>query len=254
MTSSPGVPDRLIFLHGFTQTHHHWHRPARSIQRRLRSRPAMRFVDLPGHGLAADDNAGIDEAADALPELAGAGTYVGYSMGARLALTATASGHAAVERLVLIGATPGIADESERARRVADDQARARHIEAIGVDAFLDEWLAAPMFSTLPVDASGLEHRRRNTTAGLAHSLRALGTGSQRPLWGSLSEIEIPVLVIAGGLDTKFVEIGQEMAGALPHATFTAIGDAGHAVHSERPDEVADVVAEWLVQTRPAAA
>jgi len=252
MTSGPGAPDRLIFLHGFTQTHHHWHRAARSIERRLRTRPVMRFVDLPGHGLAADDTAGIDETANALPGLAGTGTYIGYSMGGRLALTAAASGHASVERLVLIGATPGIPDESDRARRVADDEVRARRIEAIGVDAFLDEWLAAPLFSTLPLDAAGLEHRRRNTAAGLAHSLRAFGTGRQRPLWGNLPEIEIPVLVIAGGLDTKFVRIGQEMAGALPHATFALVDDAGHAAHSERRQAVADVVAEWLELTRPA--
>lgn len=252
MTSRPDSPDRLIFLHGFTQTHHHWHRAARSIECRLPARPAMRFVDLPGHGLATDDTTGIDEAASALPGLAGPGTYVGYSMGGRVALAAAALGHASVERLVVIGATPGIPDDAERARRVADDEARACRIEEIGVDAFLDEWLAAPLFSTLPPDSADLEHRRCNTAAGLARSLRAFGTGRQRPLWGDLPDIDIPVLVIAGGLDSKFAQIGHEMADALPQATFITVDDAGHAAHSERPDEVADAVAEWLGLTQPA--
>lgn len=246
MASGPDGPDRLIFLHGFTQTHHHWHRCARLVATGFEHRPTPRFVDLPGHGLASHDRSTIDEAARDLPALAGCGTYVGYSMGGRIALTAAAMGDPAIERLVLIGATPGIVDDHERTERVAADEARATRIETIGVDAFVAEWLAAPLFATLPPEAAGIEARLRNTAEGLAHSLRACGTGRQRPLWNELSKIRVPVLVIAGALDHKFTEIGRQMTAALADATFVSIAGAGHAAQAERPEATAGAIVDWL--------
>lgn len=241
--------NRLIFLHGFTQTHHHWHDVAHRIAERLGTEPTLAFVDLPGHGLAATDLDGdIASSGPRLAELAGPGTYVGYSMGGRMALTAAIARPDLVERLVVIGATPGIADDAERTERRRLDDRRAEQIEANGVAAFLDEWLAAPLFSTLPADRRGLERRRRNTVAGLAHSLRCYGTGVQAPLWDALSGLAAPTLVVAGELDTKFTAIGNRMADALGHARFRTVADAGHAAHTERPAETAELIAGWIGQ------
>lgn len=244
--SESGFADRLVFLHGFTQTHHHWHAGARRLAGALESTPALSFVDLPGHGLAAADRTPIADAGAPLAELAGRGTYIGYSMGGRFALTAAVARPDLVERLVLIGGTPGIEDDAERAERRVLDGERAAQIERDGVDRFLDTWLAAPMFAGLPDDPDGLAHRRRNTAAGLASSLRLAGTGSQPSLWGRLEEITGPVLVLAGSLDTKFTDIGRRLAEQLPDATFATIPGAGHAAHTERPDEVAETIATWL--------
>jgi len=244
---------RLVFLHGFTQTHHHWHRGAGMIADRLGGDPTLVLPDLPGHGLSAEDRNGID-AAGALLASSGRATYVGYSMGGRFALHVAVAHPTAVERLVLIGATPGIADDGERDARRQLDDARADHITRIGVDTFVDEWLTAPMFATLPADPAGVAHRRRNTAAGLAHSLRTAGTGVQRSLWSELDRVTMPVLVVAGEHDTKFTEIGRAMSDRLSDATFAGIPGAGHAAHTERPDEVADLVADWLRRTPPAAA
>lgn len=238
--------DRLVFLHGFTQTHHHWHAVAHRIVRAIDRSPALTFVDLPGHGLAADDHTPIADAGGPLAALAGRGTYVGYSMGGRFALMAAISRPDLVERLVLIGATPGIDDVGERAERRALDAERAALIERDGVDRFLDTWLAAPMFAGLPDDPDGLAHRRRNTPDGLASSLRNAGTGSQPSLWGRLDEITAPVLVLAGELDAKFTEIGRRMAERLPRATFASVSGAGHAAHTERPIDTVRIIADWL--------
>lgn len=240
------VPRRFVFLHGFTQTHHHWHGPGAVLARRFQPAPTLAFVDLPGHGLAADDRTGITTAGTELAELGGAGTWVGYSMGARFALHAAIAPSTRIERLVLIGGTAGLADPAERAARIADDAARAAALEADGLDAFLDRWLAAPLFATLPPDRDGLAHRRRNTAAGLAHSLRTAGTGSQESLWDRLGAIRIPVLCLAGELDSKFTALGRQLAGALPHGEFAAVPGAGHAAHTERPDAVADLITAWL--------
>lgn len=240
-------PDRLIYLHGFTQTHHHWHHVARLVADRLPGDPTTAFVDLPGHGLAGADARGdIDTSGERLARLAGPGTYVGYSMGGRMALVAALARPDMVQRLVLIGATPGIADADDRlARRRLDDE-RADRIERIGVEEFLTEWMSAPLFATLPPERWGLEHRHRNTAAGLARSLRRYGTGVQEPLWDRLPDLDVPVLVLAGALDRKFCDIGRAMADALPRATFTEIPATGHATHTEDPDAVAHRLAEWI--------
>jgi len=244
--SDRGGTHRLVFLHGFTQTHHHWHGLALGLGDRLGGVPALTFVDLPGHGLSTDDTTAIDEGADAVAVLGGAGTYVGYSMGGRFAVLATLARPDLVERLVLIGATAGLVDAAERASRRVLDEERAARIEEIGVDPFLDDWLAAPMFANLPHDRNGLEHRRHNTVAGLTHSLRSAGTGSQPSVWERLHEITVPVLVLAGGHDTKFIDIGHRLAAAIPSATFAEIPEAGHAAHIERSADTIDIVARWL--------
>ncbi len=250
----PAPPDerhtaRLVFLHGFTQTHHHWHPVASAIIESGLTTRSSAFVDLPGHGLSDADRSSIEDTAARVPNLAGVGTYVGYSMGGRVALLAAASGDASIERLVLVGATPGIEHDDERDRRVAADAERGDQVERNGVAAFVDRWLDAPMFAGLPFDADGREHRLRNSAAGLAHSLRTCGTGNQPSLWHRLDRIVIPVLVIAGALDPKFTEIGARMAERLAHGSFASIAGAGHAAHTERPELVTATIVGWLDAT-----
>lgn len=248
-TPDNGHTERLVFLHGFTQTHHHWHHCAHLIAEHRPQAPTLAFVDLPGHGLSSSDRTRIAPSGPPLVQVAGTGTYIGYSMGGRFGLVAALAGQPAVERLVLIGATPGIDDEAGRAARHRLDRDRADHLEQIGVDRFLDEWLAAPMFAGLPPDPDGLAHRRRNTAPGLAHSLRWCGTGDQVSLWDQLERVTIPMLVVAGADDTKFTEIGHRMTNALPNATFASIADAGHAAHTEQPEATAATITAWLSST-----
>jgi pimeloyl-ACP methyl ester carboxylesterase len=146
----------------------------------------------------------------------------------------------------LVGGTAGLADSSERDARIAEDDAKACHLEQVGVEAFVDEWLAQPMFAGLRVDDEDRRHRVRNSVEGLAASLRLAGTGAQEPVWELLSSIGIPVLVMAGERDAKFTEIGQRLAGAIPNAKFEAIPDAGHAAHAEQPEATAKLIADWL--------
>ncbi len=245
----PRFTNRLVFLHGFTQTHHHWHAGARSIAASIATDPALAFVDLPGHGLSADDRSDIELTAASLPTVAGPGTWIGYSMGGRHALLAALTKAPEIERLVLIGTTPGIEDAAERAVRADNDAQRADRVETIGVDAFLTEWLEQPLFSHLPPDPAGLAHRHRNTAVGLAHSLRTAGTGVQPAVWSRLADVGVPTLVLAGEFDVKFTAIGRSMVERLPRATFATISGAGHAAHTEQPAEVAAAVAGWLSNT-----
>ena len=141
-----------------------------------------------------------------------------------------------VERLVLVSTTAGLDDPAERAARRAADDALARSLEAEGLDAFLDRWMAQPLFAGLPAGAAGVDARRENTAAGLAGALRSLGLGAQAALWERLAELAMPVLVMAGEHDDRYRRLASRLVAAIgPNATLRIVPGAGHACHLERP-------------------
>ena len=85
----------------------------------------------------------------ALAAAHGPAIWVGYSLGGRQALHLAVHRPEVVRGLVLISTTAGIEDDTERLRRREDDDRLAERIETIGLDAFLDEWLAGPLFAGL---------------------------------------------------------------------------------------------------------
>jgi 2-succinyl-6-hydroxy-2,4-cyclohexadiene-1-carboxylate synthase len=174
------------------------------------------------------------------------GMYVGYSQGGRLCLQLALDRPDVVQRLVLVSASPGIAADEDRAARRAADEQLAQGIERDGVDAFLERWLAQPLFATLAPARAGLADRRAaNTVDTLTHQLRVLGQGAQPSNWERLDELAIPVLLIVGELDAKYVDIAQQMASAIADARLEVVPDAGHACHLEDPDGVGHLIRSW---------
>jgi 2-succinyl-6-hydroxy-2,4-cyclohexadiene-1-carboxylate synthase len=228
----------LVLLHGFTQTRHSWRRTVQALD----GAPRVLVPDLPGHGLATRRTASFPACTAYVRALAdGRFTLAGYSMGGRIALATALAHPGMVERLVLVGASPGIADDAERAQRRAADDALAERIERIGVEAFAAEWEAQPLFEGQPERVAAAAHadRLRNTPEGLAAALRGLGTGVMTPLWDLLHELAAPVTLLAGERDEKFRAIAERMAERLPRAEVHVVPGAGHAAQLERPDVVA---------------
>ena len=169
-------------------------------------------------------------------------------MGGRLALHLAVQQPELVRRLVLVSATAGIDDDTERtARRAADERLAddARDDRRPGVPRPLAG--ARRLFATLPPDASGADDRRRNTAAGLAASLRLAGTGTQQPLWDRLPA---PHDARARGRRGARRQVLRRWPGAsstsCPAPTLAIVPGAGHTVHLERPDEFAELVGRWL--------
>jgi 2-succinyl-6-hydroxy-2,4-cyclohexadiene-1-carboxylate synthase len=243
-SSTIGSGDRLVMVHGFTQTRRCWG----SLDQTLAPGHEVVTVDAPGHGESTDIAADLWTTAELLVTTGERATYLGYSMGGRMVLHAALDHPGEVERLVLISATAGIEDDVERAvRRRADDE-RADRLEQIGVDAFLDEWLAQPMFDSLPLDNRDLDERRHNTASGLASSLRRAGTGAQEPLWDRLSELSMPVLLVTGSLDEKFSRVAGRMAEGIGDNARWVLMSGGHTVHREATG-FADLLTDWLAET-----
>lgn len=244
-----GSGPRIVALHGFTQDASHWD----TLAPWLTQGRELLAVDLPGHGGSSGISLDLEGTAAALVEFCDEGPIdlIGYSLGARTALVTALAIPNRVRRLILISATAGIADDDERARRRAADEALADDLEASGdVREFLERWLAQPMFDRLG-GAGGLERRLANTPDGLAKSLRLMGTGTMTPRWEDLSALTTPTLVIAGANDTKFAALAQRLDAGLAVSTFSLIPGANHACHLESPERVGVIVASWLSATEP---
>ena len=233
----------LVLLHGFTQTGRSWQPVLHALAARYRAIAP----DLPGHGGFAERRPASFAACDAYVRVLADQpiTLAGYSMGGRIALHAALSLGPRVRRLILVGASPGIADAAERAARAAEDAALADRIEAIGLEAFAREWGAQPLFAGMPRGIAEIAHadRMRNTAAGLAAALRGLGTGVMPPLWDRLGELTVPVELVVGERDEKFRAIAERMTAALVAGRLHVVPGTGHAVHLEAPEAVAEVIA-----------
>jgi 2-succinyl-6-hydroxy-2,4-cyclohexadiene-1-carboxylate synthase len=215
--------------------------------------------DLPGHGRSVGRAAGEYGfeccVRDLVATLESAGHqrahWLGYSMGARLALACALRHPDRVASLLLIGARAGIADEDARESRRREDELLARRIESDGVEAFVDGWMAMPLFaSQRRLGAAFVDRQRRarlsNDARELAASLRGLGPAAQPALFDELGQVNVPVLLVAGELDHAFVDAGRDLAGRMPAAETCEIAGAGHAVHLEQPEAFMRAAMDFL--------
>lgn len=245
-----GQGDPLLLLHGFSGSSQSWadHVPL------LAQQFCVITLDLLGHGktdsptdparysmenVAADVTAVLRQ----LPIVNGQSSMVnllGYSMGGRLALYLAMHYPQLFRALILESASPGLETETERSARQASDHALAAQIEQDGIASFVSKWEALPLWASqqqlAPEKRAALRAQRLgNNPTGLANSLRGMGTGAQPSLWPHLPQLTLPVLLLAGELDEKFVSISRKMHRLLPNSQCNIVAGAGHAVHLERP-------------------
>jgi 2-succinyl-6-hydroxy-2,4-cyclohexadiene-1-carboxylate synthase len=252
----------LVLLHGFTGAADTWAPFVAALAARADFGRAVWAVDLVGHGRSPrpgtpSEHAIPRQAEDVAATLAALGlrrsVWLGYSMGGRVALTCAAQAPGEPQALVLVGASPGIADPVARAARAAADERLARAIEEDGLAAFVDRWAALPIFATQARLGDGhaatmRQQRLRNDPAALAASLRFAGQGVMPPLADELPGIAVPVLLVAGALDAKYRALAETMADVLPDGQVAIVPDAGHAVQLEEPAALAALVAVWLAR------
>jgi 2-succinyl-6-hydroxy-2,4-cyclohexadiene-1-carboxylate synthase len=247
----------LLALHGFTGTGASWSALGDAFAERHR----LIAPDLLGHGgtsastdpqryaleRQADDLSGLLALLDARPT-----DLLGYSMGARIALVLALRHPDAVRRLVLESPSAGITDATARARRAAADESRAERLARDGLEAFVDDWQAQPLFESqhrLPRDVRERQwaERMSHQPPALAASLRGAGQGAMTPLHERLDEIGCPTLVIAGALDEIGLERARQVAVGLRTARLAVIEEAGHAPHLEQPAAYLELVSAWLL-------
>jgi len=237
----------ILFLHGFMGNTTEFY-PVISL---LSDEFSYLTIDLPGHGktqiLGGDECYTMVNTAQALITLLDELNIhkcflIGYSMGGRLGLYMTLNFPERFFKVVLESASPGLRTEQERLERVKRDSQIARKLERITSRedflSFLSAWYQQPIFGHInqqPKFHKMIENRLQNNPVELAKSLRLMGTGCQPSLWDKLENNQIPLLLLAGEYDDKFIEINTEMINKCQSAQLEIINHAGHNIHFENP-------------------
>jgi 2-succinyl-6-hydroxy-2,4-cyclohexadiene-1-carboxylate synthase len=238
------VPDSVVLLHGFSGTRHAWDGVIELLDRE-RYRPLA--LDLPGHGEASDARAPITFAGCVDGVLAVAPesfTLCGYSLGGRVALHVALAAPERVTRLILVSTSAGIEDPHERAARREADGQLAQALEGEPFEQFIERWRTQPLFANEPPAVGQLARadQRRNRPQALAAVLLGLGAGAMEPLWGRLIELRMPVTVIVGERDAKYLSIGRRMVEGLSEAQLLVVA-GGHGLPLENPAAIAHALA-----------
>ena len=178
---------------------------------------------------------------------------LGYSMGARAALLHATHHPDVWNALILISANPGIEKEINRSNRRIADAKLADSIERLGMKVFLEFWQETPLIRSqkdIPSDQQALmkANRLKNTSAGLAKSLRQFGQGSAPNLWPEIGKLAMPALLITGEKDTKYTNIAQRMQKVLPNASHVSILNTSHMPHLEQSDSVEKAIKAFIAE------
>jgi 2-succinyl-6-hydroxy-2,4-cyclohexadiene-1-carboxylate synthase len=243
-----GEPSRpwLLLLHGFLGRGDDFGHLLPALSQYYR----CLCIDLPGHGQTEVHSA--DETLYQMP--ATALTIValldalqiertalyGYSMGGRLALYLALRFPNRCSHLILESASPGLRTLRERQVRQEADRQLAHRL-ATNFPQFLTDWYAQPMWESLrQTEGFGelADRRRHNRPPELAKSLQNCGLGSQPSLWDELANCAIPVRLLVGAHDPKFIDINRQMVQLFPTAQLAIIKNAGHTVNFENPQQV----------------
>jgi 2-succinyl-6-hydroxy-2,4-cyclohexadiene-1-carboxylate synthase len=239
-----GMAPTIVLLHGFTNTGASWDPVVTALGERYRALAP----DIRGHGAASERRpVTLSAVLHDIDELApGRFTLVGYSMGGRIALHAALAFPQRVARLALIGASPGIADPLERGARRRADEELAHEVSRSSIEEFAARWARTPVLAGQAPEVVATAHRDRlrSTPPGLAEALRGLGAGALPSLWKRLGELRPPVTLIVGERDAKFTETAHRMQDLIPRARVEVVRGAGHAVHLEAPELVAELLAD----------
>lgn len=228
----------MLFIPGFMQRGDAW----RPVAELLPERYPSRLLDHAEHSYEGR-----------VGEILGSGAsvLVGYSLGGRLALRAALRSPESFTAVVLVGATAGIEEGPLRVARAEADEKLASWMEAMPIEDIVALWERQPLFADQ--SEALVEEQRPGRLAhdprSLALLLRTAGQGVLEPVWHELSQLELPLLAIAGARDEGYVRAAQRIASTAPNGRAAIVENAGHAPQLQQPGEVARLLEELLAET-----
>lgn len=246
-------PKTIMLLHGFLSSKE----SMRKIAEGLSDLRNVILVDLPGFGgtNSTSHDYRMEDIAGGLIAIADRhqiNTFdvLGYSMGGRSALALTVQFPERIEKCILESASPGIADDEQKAERLLVDQERSKLIVSDYYE-FLNFWQSMPLFQTQEhADESLLkaqhEERLQQTPAEAADSLLKYGTGVQRSYWNDLSGLNNHFYLITGSEDKKFIRVAETMSERLKSAKLDIVENCGHNIHLENYEAYINLVRKYL--------
>jgi pimeloyl-ACP methyl ester carboxylesterase len=247
----PGDPPATQLLHGIGNYGRYWDFFADAVAGRLR----LVATDARGHGESgrpADGYAPREFVADAVAVLDALAIdralVVGHSMGGTHAIRLAAAHPDRVARLVIVDAGPEpLPEGAERARRLSLQ--RPEHFlnagEALAYvrrtsPGYADEIYANRMRWLFREEDGGLVWR---SSRGALASI--MSSAPRDDLWDALRAIRCPALLVRGTRSNVLsADVAQRMIQTLADGRLVEL-DARHNVALDRPQELADAVAEF---------
>ncbi len=241
----------VVLLHGFTGSMQTW-----QSLRPFFPNHQLIFIDLPGHG---HTKARVKSMSDCCKDLYNVCCQlaleqidlVGYSMGGRTALSFACNYPEMVRSLTLESASPGLVSEEDQQARKQKDQELADYICGHSLEAFVEKWENIPLFASqkqlpMKIQEKVRQERLSQSKEGLAHSLVTMGTGRMPSCWNQLDQLNMPVLLVVGEWDEKFVQINLQMEKSISNCRLEIIDQAGHAIHVEQTRIFGTIVEEFI--------
>lgn len=212
----------IVFIHGFLGSSRDWHATMNAV-------PNSFALDVPDSKDWAET---VDRLSKEIPESA---IICGYSMGARLALGCVVNRPGKFKGLIFVSGHPGISDEERKARLTHDRQVAGK-LQNTNLERFLQHWYQQSVFSGLDADQRSRLVESKMDVDPYRHAklLTTNSVAKQPDFWTKLPNIELPVLLLAGSRDKKYVSICQKMAQSLPDSEIIVLADCGHIVHFEQ--------------------
>ncbi|AIG65898.1 2-succinyl-6-hydroxy-2,4-cyclohexadiene-1-carboxylate synthase [Weissella tructae] len=241
-----------VFFHGFLGSQHEFSA--------IKPKGTCVYIDLLGFGMAAPtvsvERLSVSQQIGDLKQLFDALNLeqvhlVGYSMGARLALSFAMTYPEMIKQLILESGTAGLPSIDEQVERQQKDEKLAQRLEKNGLPDFVAMWEQLPLFATQSqvtetIQMSVRQQRLNQVAVNMANSLRAFGTGTMPNYWEDLEQLTMPVTVITGALDTKFTDLGQRLDKAIRQSRQIIVPEVGHNVHLEAPETYTEILeSDW---------
>ncbi len=244
----------LVLLHGFLGSG----KSFASLIPELKNFCNPVTIDLLGHGGTEGSEmhyrfAGKEQAADLVKliseQLHSPLFIYGYSMGGRLALQIALQRPDLLQGLILESTTFGIENDQERQARQALDAQRADSISG-NFNQFLDEWAEMPLFLSDQVSKAELAKIRKiqqkQNALWMSNSLLGFGTGNMPCFKEQLHHLSMPVQLIAGGKDQKFINLMSAMHHRMQSSQFSVFQNASHRVHLEQMEQIARTLKKFI--------
>ncbi|MFO1196408.1 MAG: alpha/beta fold hydrolase [Burkholderiaceae bacterium] len=233
---------RWVLLHGFTGGPDAWRDVLVALPGRALC-PAL-GGHAPGVPAARDFVGEVDRLAEVVAAAGLAGAHLaGYSLGARVALGLLVRHPRLFGAATLIGGHPGLDEDDPQRRERADADERWARLAERSLPEFLERWRAQPIFdSQRALSAARRDSQDRlraeHDGAALAAAMRALSLATMPDWKPSLASIGVPVHLVAGELDAKFVALAARVSAGLRNARTTIVPGVGHNVLLEHPRAV----------------
>lgn len=238
----------LLMLHGFMGNSHVFD----PLMEELKSFCNPITIDLAGHGqtqsptdpdfYTADRQ--VHQIMSIISRLNFENLYLyGYSMGGRLAFQILASHSKLFSAAFIESSHCGIQSDEERLSRQILDEKRAQQIES-GFENFIEDWSNLPLFQHTPKNLKAVYENimKQQNPEQLAASLRGFGAGIMPEICDQISNLNLPLTLIAGELDHKYVTLMTKLSSQFKSADLHIAEKAGHRVHTDQPKKLIQIL------------